>query len=59
MIIKMHAIEIEPRKKYLWKGKTVMITRIIDPGFKAVCKGKSITVFAEDLKPIKQLRRRK
>ena len=29
----MHAIYIELRKKYLWKGQMVMITRIIDPGF--------------------------
>jgi len=55
----MRAIDIKPRKKYLWKGKTVMITRIIDPGFKAVCEQKTIIVYAKDLNPIRKLRRRK
>jgi len=55
----MHAIEIEPRKQYLWKGKIVMITRIVDPGFKAVCDKRTVIVYAEDLNPIRKLRRRK
>ena len=55
----MQASDVIPKQSYIWpKKEKAIITKIVDPGFMAISKGRVLRVFVDDLEPIKTLKRR-